>query len=1032
MSLIAWYKFDHYGMDRDSSGNGYHGSWTGIYDVGKIDACVHFTTLMKTPMTTPISLTDTLHYNEQGMCFGGWFKFNEAEVLTRINDVLASSSYTTPTGNLLGEDHYGGMAITWSSSDPATTPIVRVTARTPTGSVETASHTMVYDTWVHYLLNWDRQNNTIYFYVNGEQTGSSFFDKTDLPSRNFLMNSKGIYGGSGPGTTLPLRIDDVRVYNHVLSEKEIKELAKAKVLHYTFDEFQEPTVNLIAGKTIATSHSKFYPGGVANGWEITGVANDNPRLTLTNGSTPLSPSTVYTFSALYWHSHNIVDDVYLQFAGTGYPEGGVYFQPFTSQTASLGGYYSIKDLGNGWKHCSGTFTTTANTTAINAIFFDSDTAGYVCFLGNIQLEQKSYATPFVNGTRTGSVSDNSEYKKVDSSGYETNAVLALATTPQWVEDSRIGKGAYKFDGADQRITSNLTSTQLASLTSCSISFWRKSSALASWIPFMGHSTEYYIMATSSGTGAFHHGNTGGAKSIYVDGAVSTTPSTDLTSWHHYVITDVDLSAWTAFIIGGYPGEWQLKGLLDDVRIYNTVLSADDVKELYNTRAQIDDRGNFFLNNVNQPAVVTDGLVGWWPLAGDTKDYSGFGNDGINNGAVSTTGVLGEADTAYQFTEHTDYISLPADTSLVKSISFWLKEDAVTDWLPFTGQSNSHYLMATSGGVGAFYHSNSGTPIIFRDSQETLYPAGDTSWHHYVATNIDISLWTEIRLSGYRTTNWPLEGKVSDVRFYNRILSSEEIEALYNMTEPLPAATRLHDNGIADFVDISEIGPAKGLVAYYPLNGNAKDYTNSNDGTVVGATIAAGINGKACYSFDGVSSHIRVDNYQKVSTGFSISLWAKKNSSWTSGDYRLVSTTQGGGFNFERTSNPTIDFYMYIGGGYRSVSKNMTDVSLDWHLFTGTWDGNLVSFYFDGVLVDTVGGSGVFHQPMNRLFIGSENVNDALSNDKFFDGLIQNVRIYNRALSLEEINILYDLEIGSAAKVKIDKDTVYLSGEIYEG
>ena len=63
---------------------------------------------------------------------------------------------------------------------------------------------------------------------------------------------------------------------------------------------------------------------------------------------------------------------------------------------------------------------------------------------------------------------------------------------------------------------------------------------------------------------------------------------------------------------------------------------------------------------------------------------------------------------------------------------------------------------------------------------------------------------------------------------------------------------------------------------------------------------------------------------------------------------------------------------------------------------------------------------------NNIYMGRESGGRALN------AYIKNVRIYNRALSQEEITIIYDLEKGDTVKVKMDKNTLYAGGQIYEG
>jgi hypothetical protein len=70
-------------------------------------------------------------------------------------------------------------------------------------------------------------------------------------------------------------------------------------------------------------------------------------------------------------------------------------------------------------------------------------------------------------------------------------------------------------------------------------------------------------------------------------------------------------------IGGY--DWAFKGIISNVQTYNTSLSANDVSDLYN-------------EGLGGAPIKLQNLVGWWPLNGNSKDYSG----NINNGAPVAT------------------------------------------------------------------------------------------------------------------------------------------------------------------------------------------------------------------------------------------------------------------------------------------------------------------------------------------------------------------------------------------------------------
>lgn len=79
-----------------------------------------------------------------------------------------------------------------------------------------------------------------------------------------------------------------------------------------------------------------------------------------------------------------------------------------------------------------------------------------------------------------------------------------------------------------------------------------------------------------------------------------------------------------FTIGSHGGTtWYFNGLISNVQIYNASLSANEILALYN-------RG------VGGAPLVLQNLVGWWPLNGDTSDYSGNGNDGTSSNIIFTS------------------------------------------------------------------------------------------------------------------------------------------------------------------------------------------------------------------------------------------------------------------------------------------------------------------------------------------------------------------------------------------------------------
>jgi uncharacterized protein (TIGR02145 family) len=205
-------------------------------------------------------------------------------------------------------------------------------------------------------------------------------------------------------------------------------------------------------------------------------------------------------------------------------------------------------------------------------------------------------------------------------------------------------------------------------------------------------------------------------------------------------------------------------------------------------------------------------------------------------------------------------------------------------------------------------------------------------------------------------------------------------------------------------------PTNGLVGWWPFNGNANDESgNGNHGTVNGATLAAdrfGIAGKA-YSFDGVNDRIEINDHPDFKRNFlSISFWIKSNSFTSLGNVRsdiiskdsinarqwVVQLEQFGKIRNAIFANSEFTF-----DSDSSISLNI------WKNVTIVWDGIKSSTFIDGKIngyINTNGPLTSFQTAINLFFGGN------LSYNQFFNGLLDDIAIYNRALSPAEVQQLY--------------------------
>jgi hypothetical protein len=214
--------------------------------------------------------------------------------------------------------------------------------------------------------------------------------------------------------------------------------------------------------------------------------------------------------------------------------------------------------------------------------------------------------------------------------------------------------------------------------------------------------------------------------------------------------------------------------------------------------------------------------------------------------------------------------------------------------------------------------------------------------------------------------------------------------------------------------------SQGLVAYYSLDGNAIDESGMlNHGVIHGAVAAAnstGIQGCAM-EFDGVDDYVAIAPSPSLEfdQAISISAWFNLHS-FSSSYPPIVKTSdsnQMNGYSLECHSNPedwdgsyigpSIFFMIDAGGGGLSETSGPVAISLgEWHHAVGIYDGFTARLFIDGVLQNSHTCSGTLTTSSNDLELGR----DPSNTDRYFDGLMDQVRIYNKALTEEEVAYLY--------------------------
>jgi hypothetical protein len=210
-----------------------------------------------------------------------------------------------------------------------------------------------------------------------------------------------------------------------------------------------------------------------------------------------------------------------------------------------------------------------------------------------------------------------------------------------------------------------------------------------------------------------------------------------------------------------------------------------------------------------------------------------------------------------------------------------------------------------------------------------------------------------------------------------------------------------------FSQVPSYVPTNGLVGWWPFNGNANDESgNGNNGTVNGATLTTDRNGVAnkAYSFDGVDDYIAVTrNYQSA---FSLSIWF--NPTTSTGYNPLVDAFDA---NWEvQLKNTYPDYVSFLtSASYQEFISSQTTTNNSWNYLVCTYSSNTVTFYINGIQTDQY---TVNPLPNNY---GSYNFGASLTGiDQFYNGIIDDIGIWNRALNDCEIQDLYNSQLNSVA------------------
>lgn len=591
---------------------------------GKIGSCI------KTNTTDGIDLQYSGgQINNGSISFGGWFKFNKNEIGTHLNSLTYTDTRTTATGNLIGNNSYGGISLQWWSNNmysngPFSTISVSTYVRSTTNGARCgAICALPFDTWTHIMLVYDKDKNKCHLYLDGILKNS--YDQasfTDAPTTNLWLNKAWVSGGNGPGAYIPFYCNDLRIYDHCLSAQEVREISKGLVLHYQLNNngldntnlaLNTRTLNISSSKTnlnmyIRSSATRqlrndgFYESKCTAAWQ--GLSFWANQLNLAVGTKVTysfyiygnGSSRAFSFYPMMFDSGGTRD------TSTGLPisiDGGSYTtansKTFGSTTATTPEYHYVTFE---WNQAVADIISNGGSIELSIQVHGTWNSGdWVCiFAPKVELGEKPTKwSP--NPADIGM--ENIIY---DSSGFNNNGTI--------VNNLTINPDAIKYNCstkfiANSYIRVNKKPSVCLPKDAITVNFWAKTTTWGNpisctegggwniengssglrfpvYISSVGYKYQDTTTTVASLNGAWHMITGTMDKDnvkTYIDGELKSTVATGSTNGIGYANNYLFINAEAAGDTTS-PASASRVGSLSDIRIYATALSADDIKELY--------------------------------------------------------------------------------------------------------------------------------------------------------------------------------------------------------------------------------------------------------------------------------------------------------------------------------------------------------------------------------------------------------------------------------------------------------------------
>ena len=441
------------------------------------------------------------------------------------------------------------------------------------------------------------------------------------------------------------------------------------------------------------------------------------------------------------------------------------------------------------------------------------------------------------------------------------------------------------------------------------------------------------------------------------------------------------------------------GALDNVQIYNQALSASSVSNLYNP------------------------LAAYWKLdefAGATSfaDASGDGNTGTCGVACPAMGVPGKVGTAASFNGLDDQIAIPDSPSLRLNqftIALWVYPKQIkADFQPLvdknnsTGDRNYGLLIVPNsmqvrysiwaGDCATKFAANSAGQLTlntwnhvaftYDGAVERLYINGILDSSNAAPTASLCQTAVPVNIGMVTAAFLPFNGMLDDIQIYNQALSTVSVASLFNSP--------------AGYWKLDE---TSGATSFTDASGNGNTGACSS-----GACPAMGVPGRAgtAATFNGSNDQITIPDSPSLRLNqFTIALWVYPTQEKSDYQTLLMKASSGLSRNYGLQIVPNslqVRYSVWAADcATRFASNSAGSLILNtWNYVVFTYDGVTASLYLNGLPDSSIAAATAsLCQAAVPIDIGNETAAFLP-----FSGILDDVRIYNQALSATGVSNLY--------------------------